>query len=242
MKTTRGDLVRGGAAAAAVVLAVLSQGDALALAAALLVVAWHPVALIVVPALVASSWRWGSTSLDALAGAQAVLGPAGLVGPARAAAVSWLAAVAVVLCSPASRAPMHDASKEPPVPAAVLARRRPRNGLARLSALAVGATAADIVAGPSLGGAWWLRLAATVLATGLALVVSRLRQKHPRPLDALAIAAGVMALVMVSGEAPRWSGTVDGDGVRAGLLLAVAVIAAATVGARAATAMRDRWA
>ena len=92
--------VRSAAAVAALVLAILSRGDALVLGALLVVVAWHLPALAVIPALLAASWRWGSTSLDALAGAQAVLGPAGFVGPTAAAAGSWLAAVANVLSPP----------------------------------------------------------------------------------------------------------------------------------------------
>lgn len=239
MSTAHTDLVRGGAAAAAVVLAVLSLGDALVLAALLVVVAWRLPALTVVPALLASSWRWGSTSLDALAGAQAVLGPAGLVGSGRGAAASWLAAAALVLSSPAVRWRVAGPS-EVAASQGVAVERLRLDVVTGLAAVAIGATAADVVAGPSLGGDWWLRVVATVVATGLALVVSRVRHEHERPIDALAIAGGLVALVLVAGEAPSWSGTVDAPGVRDGVLLAVAVAAATTVGARAMTAMRDR--
>src|SRR5438128_1803905 len=44
--------------------------------------------------------RWGSPSLTAVAGSQAVLGPGGLVGPVVAAASAWLAAAALVLVAP----------------------------------------------------------------------------------------------------------------------------------------------
>lgn len=242
MSTDHRDLVRGGAAAAAVVLAVLSLGDALVLAAVLVVIAWRLPALVVVPALLASSWRWGSTSLDALAGAQAVLGPAGLVGPTPAAAASCLAAAALVLSSPARRGGLIADTSEATLSHTSAVAHPPFDIVTGLAALAIGATAADVVAGPSLGGDWWLRVAVTVMASGLALLVSRVRRRHQRPIDALAIAAGLLALVLVAGEAPGWSGTVDGTDVGAGLLLAAAVATAAAVGARAMTAMRDHWA
>lgn len=238
MNTAHSELVRGGAATAAVVLAVLSLGDALVLAAVLVIVAWRLPALIVVPALLASSWRWGSTSLDALAGAQAVLGPAGLVGPGRAAAASWLVAAALVLSSPAGRRRVAGTLNAAGSPGIAVA-RFPLDIVTGLAAVAIGATAADVVAGPSLGGDWWVRVVATVVATGLALVVSKVRHTHERAIDALAIAGGLAALVLVAADAPSWSGTIDGPGVRDGVLLAVAAAAATTVGARAMTAMRD---
>ncbi|MDP8987220.1 MAG: hypothetical protein M3N11_02600, partial [Actinomycetota bacterium] len=46
--------------------------------------------------------RWGTASLEAVAGAQSVLGPGGVVGPTAAAASAWLAAAALVLASPSS--------------------------------------------------------------------------------------------------------------------------------------------
>lgn len=78
--------IRLGAAAAALLLAVLSRGDVLVLAAMLALLTWRPLPVVaLVPALVAGGWRWGSTSLEAISGAQAVLGPAGTVGPTAAA-------------------------------------------------------------------------------------------------------------------------------------------------------------
>src|SRR5690606_3159957 len=80
--------------------AALSRGDALVLGAALALAAWRPLAAVgVAAAVAASSLRWGTTSLEALAGGQEVLGPAGWVGPTSAAAASWLAAAAVLLAA-----------------------------------------------------------------------------------------------------------------------------------------------
>jgi hypothetical protein len=67
--------------------------------------------------------RWGTTSLPALAGLQSVVGPAGLRGSGVEAASSWLAAAALV------------------VVAGALPRRWP--------AVALGLTAALVVAGPA---------------------------------------------------------------------------------------------
>jgi hypothetical protein len=224
--TSQINLVRTGAAVAALLLALLSRGDAVVLALLLVVAAWRLAALAVVPALVASAWRWGSTSLDALAGAQAVLGPAGTVGPARAAAASWIAAAAVVLASPASP-PVGDVRARPDL-------------VTLLVAGALGAAAADVVAGPSLQGAWWVRAVATVVAIGLAVVVGRVRAPREPLLDALAVVAGVVALIAAAGDAPSWAGTVDGSALRTAGLLAAAVIAATVVGGWALAAMGNR--
>ncbi|HJR26127.1 MAG TPA: hypothetical protein VJ804_11670, partial [Acidimicrobiales bacterium] len=60
-------------AAGAVVLGVTSRGEAIVLGLLLLALELRPTTLLAVAgALLASSWRWGTTSLDALAGAQAV--------------------------------------------------------------------------------------------------------------------------------------------------------------------------
>lgn len=209
------------AAAAAVVLAVTSRGDALGLAVLLAVVAWRPVAAAAAgAALVAASWRWGSTSLEAIAGAQAVLGPAGLVGPHRAAVASWLAAGAVVLASPAGRFG--------------------RVGSA-LPALASGTAAAVVVAGPAPGGDVWIRVVAAVLATALAAGAGWCRTRADRVpivLDAVAVAAALGALALVSSTAPDWWGTVDGTAVAAGAATALAVALITVVAADAALAMR----
>ena len=74
------------------------------LAALLGLAAWRPVAAAAVAAaLAATAWRWSSSSLEDIAGAQAVLGPAGWVGPALGAAGSGLAALAVLLAAPRLR-------------------------------------------------------------------------------------------------------------------------------------------
>ena len=54
------------------------------------------------PVLAASATlvRWGRSSLDAVTGAQAVLGPAVAVGPVLYAASSWSAAAAVLAAAP----------------------------------------------------------------------------------------------------------------------------------------------
>lgn len=86
-------------AAGAVVLT--STGDVVLLAVLLGLVARDLVAgataLLVAASVVA---RWGTTSLAALAGGQAVLGAAITVGPTEAAASGALAAVALVLAAP----------------------------------------------------------------------------------------------------------------------------------------------
>lgn len=212
--------LRTAASVAALVLAVLSRGDVVVLAALLALAAWHlPAVGAVVPALLASAWRWGSTSLDALAGAQAVLGPAGWTGPAAAAASAWLAAVAVVLAV---------SGRLPRPPSLVLA-------------VATGATAAVVVAGPAPGGAVWVRVLATVVATGLALVVAAWRTpQRGAVIDGIAIVAGLGALALAGLDAPALSGTFDGAALRTGAALAVAVVALAAVGERTVTAMRQQ--
>lgn len=247
MTTTHTDLVRSSAAAAAVVLAVLSLGDALVLAVVLVVAAWRLPALAVVPALLASSWRWGSTSLEALAGAQAVLGPAGLVGPGTAAAASWLAGFAILLAIP-GLAPrprvggITDPGGDPHAPNPRLGSNLLRAG-PLLVALATGVTVAAVVVGPGPGGNVWARGGVSVVASlgaaGVAILRSR-GSRVGRALDGAAVVAGVSALVAASRSAPGWSGTVEGGDLRTGVLVAVAVVAATTVGARAMTAMWDR--
>lgn len=226
--------LRTAAAVAALVLAVLSRGDVVVLAALLACAAWHPPALgAVVPALLASAWRWGSTSLDALAGAQAVLGPAGWTGTAAAAASSWLAAVALVLAVPGRLRP-------PPIEVGGMG--GPHGALDApnlVLAGATGAAAAVVVAGPAVGGAVWVRVLATVVATALALVVTAWRTPRRATLvDGVAIAAGLGALVLAGLDAPALSGTLDGAALRTGAAVAVAVTGVAVVGERAVTAMR----
>ena len=230
-------LVRRAAVVAALVLATLSRGDALVLAALLAFAAWRvPSAAALVGALVASSWRWGSTSLEALAGAQAVLGPAGLVGPPAAAAASWLAAATVVLAAP--RVP----ASSPRVggmggPAGA-------SGAPNLVvAAACGATAAGVVAGPAPGGGLWVRVLATVVATLVALLAATVGARSTRwrsALDGAALGTAVAALALVTRDAPGWTFTVDRTAVGSAVVVGVAVGGLVLVGGRTLAAMRAR--
>lgn len=241
--------IRLGAAAAALLLAVLSRGDVLVLAAMLALLAWRPLPVAaLVPALVAGGWRWGSTSLEAISGAQAVLGPAGTVGPTAAAVSAWLAAVAVVLVTPDLRTRREGGWWGRPTGAAprwVPSVASAAPGAQLLGAAAVGATAAVLAAGPAPGGAVWARVLLAVVATVAALSVATLRRRSAeterrwptqRILDAAAAVAGIGALVLAAGDAPGWSGTFDPSAAAAGTAigLAAAVLLAALVAATAA--------
>ena len=217
-------LARAAAATAALVLAVLSRGDAVVLAALLAVTAWRVPALVLLPATIAATWRFGSTSLEALAGAQAVLGPAGLVDPVRAAAASWCAAAAVVLSVGTVRG---------------AARDRRVDVTSVVAVAASGATAAALVAGPSLGGAWWWRVLAAIAASGLAVLVRRLRPRFGRPIDVAAVVTGLAPVPLLVGVAPGWSGTLDTSALRAGLLLALATAVLVAAAARTLATHRE---
>ena len=108
--------------------------------------------------------RWGSTSLGALAGAQSVLGPAGLTGPTTVAASSWVAAAALVLAC------------RPPV---------------LLGALPFGAVAAAVATGPGPDGELVWRIAGTAAATLLSAGVARFA---PRWVAYVAVAVSLAAL------------------------------------------------
>lgn len=225
--------VRTAAGAAALVLAVSSHGDALVLALLLVVAAWRAAALPVLPALVAVSWRWGSTSLGAWAGAQAVLGPAGVVGPPRAAAACWLAATTVVLTAPAEVGGMGAPWRRTGAP----------NLGGWVMAGTMGAVGACIVAGPALGGAVWVRVAATAVGVAIAVVVGWARARRPvvrRVSEGLGAVAGLGALAVASIDAPAWSGTVDADAIVAGALIAAAVAGLVVVAGRTVAALRVR--
>jgi hypothetical protein len=203
-------------AVAALVLAVTSKGDALVLGVVLLLLELRPATFVAVSAaLAASSWRWGSTSLDALAGAQAVLGPAGWVGPTAAAAGSWLAALALLLTLSRGTDPI------------------------RLAA--IGATVAAVVAGPGPGGQLAVRAGVAVAAAAAALALGTLTGPRPgleRVVAGLAVALGVGALVAVAGDAPAWPPHVDLGGVATGTAVAVAAFGVALIGASAAGGAR----
>lgn len=242
--------IRLGAGAAALVLAVLSRGDVLVLAALLALLAWRPLALAaLVPALVAGGWRWGSTSLEAISGAQAVLGPAGTVGPTAAAVSAWLAAVAVVLVTPDLRAHVDGGWWGRPAGA------RPRwvpsfasapPAAQLLGAAAAGASAAIMAAGPAPGGAVWARVLLAVVATVAALAVATRRRRSEtvrrwstsRVLDAAAAVTGIGALGLAAGDAPGWSGTFDPSAAAAGIAIALAAAGLLVTAAAAAAALR----
>lgn len=251
--------LRTAASVAAAVLAVLSRGDVIVLAALLALAAWRlPAVAAAVPALLATAWRWGSTSLEALAGAQAVIGPAGWTGPTPAAVSSWLAAAALVLAVPGRqpRSPIEPGgmgdplgAPDAPNPLRSVMRRRGRGmggpqapapgAPSLLGALAAGAAAAAVVAGPAPGGALWVRVLATIVATGLAVAVHA--QRAPRlgaVIDGAAVVAGLGALALAGLDAPALSGTLDGPALRTGAALALAVAGLAVVGERTVTAMR----
>ncbi|MEY2569896.1 MAG: hypothetical protein QOE63_246, partial [Acidimicrobiaceae bacterium] len=121
--------------------------------------------------------RGGTTSLGALAGAQAVLGPAGWTGRGAAVASAWFGALAVVAATP-----------DP------LALRGGRV----LTAAPFGAAAALLAVGPGPGGQLPLRVVAAVVATGLAAVVTGARDRRgvSRGLDVVAALAGLAAVAL----------------------------------------------
>jgi hypothetical protein len=204
-------------AAAVLVLAAASRGEVLVLGILLCALRPRPSgAVAVASALAASSWRWGTTSLEALAGAQAVLGPAGVVGPVPAAAGSWLAGAAVLLAL---------GRRPEPLPSA-----------------AIGVVVAAVVAGPAPGGDLPLRVLVAVAAGAAALGLGAYRagRRHlDGPLAWVGAAAGMGALVSVSADAPSWPPAIELTLVVEGV--AVAVAAAAIAGVVATAAQRARW-
>lgn len=237
MRLTWAERARIGGATAALTLAVLSRGDSVSLFAAIAVCLWRPAtALAAALALGAASWRWGSSSLEAWAGGQAVLGPAGWLEPPAAAAGAWLAAAALVLCAPV---PGWRTVVGPLVGGGTLATvELPRRSVATaLASLAVGLAAADVVAGPSLSERPWVRIAGAVGGMAAAFVVQRVRRRGPAVVDLAAVAAAAASLAFTAADAPTWRGTVEGAEVRAGLVLACGVGAAAAVGSWVLAAM-----
>ena len=173
--STTGDhlSLRAALLAGAFALAAGSRGDVAVLAVLLAFGAGRRTpAFASAVALCAVMVRWGSTSLRAIAGAQAVLGPAGWTGSNAAVVSSWLAALALV---GAARPLRRDWSWV---------------GIAGVVPFAV--AAADVVAGPSLGGALALRVVATVIGLAAALVASRW-ERAPACAAVVAVAALVTA-------------------------------------------------
>ena len=186
-------------AGAATVVAVGSIGDLIVLAA-LLVLASGELAPALTAVLVAGAvvLRFGSSSLSAVAGAQAVLGPAGVVGPASAAASGWLGAAGLVVAAPPGWA-----------------------------AVAFGLCAAVIVGGPAprtpsdLG----VRVAASLVAVAVAAGASRWL---PRRAAWLGVAAGAGSVALAARRwrtvvAPGWGPAQRGLAVAVAVSLLVAV-------------------
>lgn len=153
-------------------MAALSTGDVVLLGVLLGVATGDIVAAVAVAvAAFSMAARWGSTSLGAIAGAQAVLGPGGILGSVVASASAWFAAAALVLASPRGwRAP------------------------------AFGLAAALVVFGPAATDAASLavRVGAAAVGVGLAVVVGRwLPPVAARPAAlVLAVVAGVLAVAV----------------------------------------------
>lgn len=211
-------------AAGALVLAVASRGDLLVLGLLLALLAPTPATVVAVAgALTAVAWRWGDASLEALAGAQAVLGPAGGVGPGPAAAGSWLAAAALVL--------------------AVAPTRRQGGSLTiGVAAAAVGAAAAAVLAGPAPGGELPVRVIVGFGLAAGALGLARLRELRPvlhRALAWTGAGCGVGALLAVAPDAPAWPPRTTVDAAVEGIVLAGAAMALAVAGH--AVVGRARW-
>ncbi|MDQ3305980.1 MAG: hypothetical protein M3535_08390 [Actinomycetota bacterium] len=194
------------AAGAVTVLALSSTGHVVVLAALLAVLVAQPLAVgAVLLAGLAVLERWGTPSLEAIVGAQSVLGAGGVVGPATAAASAWFAAAALVLASP--RADGHDddmagdgdddhetpsrrrLSRLPRLPR--LPRPRPA---ALVTAVATGSTAALVVAGPAFSVDLPVRLGATAVAVVVAAAVSSLRWQQATA--ALALVAALVAAAL----------------------------------------------
>ena len=161
--------LRAGLASAAALMAATSVGDVLLLGVALAVVAADVVVGAGVALAAASVLvRWGSSSLGALAGNQAVLGGAGWSGSVAAAASAWCAAAALLAATP--------------------------SGL--LPAAGFGLAAAAVVAGPGIGGAVGVRIAASVAGVVIAWVIGRFAAQ--RRTRGLAVVGGALAVVLAA--------------------------------------------
>lgn len=171
--------------------------------------------------------RWGDGSMEAIAGAQSVLGAAVTVGPGVAATAAGLGALAVVAgVSVPQRAPSSQV----------------------LVGLAGGAAAAAVAWGPGPGDRLWQRVAATVLTVLVVLALAgarRVRGWLDRFLAAFAVVAGVASVACALAAPGSWelrlgdlaSSFADGVAV-AVAAAAIAVLVAALWHARAPMAQR----
>lgn len=131
---TRLPSLRLGAAVGAAVLLLTSSGDGLLAGVLVGLAALDPLAgAVSVLAVLGALARFGDTSLPALAGAQAVLGPAVAVGPLVGAVGSAVAALACLLAVPRRGA---DVDGGPVVP------------------VLLGLLAGLVAAGPAIAGGW----------------------------------------------------------------------------------------
>lgn len=117
----------------------------------------------------ATALRWGSVWLVAVGGAQAVLGSAGVVGPAPAAASAWLAAGALVLGVP---------------------------GGSIAAVLATGTAAALLLAGPSGTDGIAVRVAASLVLSLLAFGVGQLRWRRIPAAAAFVLAVSAVGFAL----------------------------------------------
>jgi hypothetical protein len=216
--------VRTVAAVAAAALALSSTGDPLVAAVVLGVAAGRVLAGVAVAlAAVAVTARWGSPDLAVVASGQSVLGPAGLLEPARAAASAWLAAAAVVVAWPGRLPPLV------PLPWGGAARRPAWSdpmAADLVGALAVGALAAAVVWGPDAQGAVLERVVATAAgaAAAFGLAVLRRSERVDQVAEVLAVVLGTAALALaLADRAVAWP-----DPGAAALAPALAVATVAT--------------
>ena len=162
--------LRLGAAGAALVLGLASSGDALLLAVLLGVAAADGVvfgaaAVVALSTLV----RWGTTSLPALAGAQAVLGPAVVTGPDLAVGASVAAAAALVLLGALAERPRVPTAAPAGVWAGLLLVGPAATTSTDLALRAAGAAGGIVVA---LVAARWVPYRLALPAAGVAAVTS----------------------------------------------------------------------
>ena len=153
-------------------MTVVAHGPAVVLGVLVAAALGYPLAAATVGlALVATTVRWGSGWLVAVTGAQAVLGPALVVGPTAAAASSWLAAASLVMAVP-------DGSI--------------------VVAAASGASAALLLAGPGGWGGVAPRLVATVVLVAGAALIGRSGRTRLRALAATGLAVVAVALAFAT--------------------------------------------
>jgi hypothetical protein len=165
------DELSAGAGVGAAALAVSSSGEVVLLAVLLGAATGDVLAgAVAMLSTGAVALRWGTTSLEAIAGAQSVLGPGAAVGPLAAAGSIWCAAGALVLA-------------------------KARGWGAAL----FGLTAGLVVAGPQAAALDQVAMRGAVALLGVALAVCVQRRAPPaaRPV-ALVLSAGAVVLAVLA--------------------------------------------